>query len=164
MFKGPVGFGKLLSIFMTIIICFTVSVYLMWRVQSTGGPPVFTFVSVLQSFILSSFVSYTCSELVPVFNWGMKLVGALHVKNRIGTHVIISVVLGTCFAIMILFMCSLINNMVANGLSGSWDFFIENFVKGVWGIIIGLVLVFLIPVQKLCAKISGFDPAAVPEP
>ncbi|MCL2783786.1 MAG: hypothetical protein FWD80_07470 [Propionibacteriaceae bacterium] len=147
---------------MSIIICFTVSLFLMYRVQHLDGLPVYHPINVLQSTILSTFVSYAISELVPLVDWGMKLVKALHIKSRILGHVILSVVLGTGFAFMILFVCAIINNMVASGISGSWSFFIFHFLRGVWPIVIGLVLVFLIPVQMLSIKISGFDPEAEP--
>lgn len=165
MFKGPAGFSKIMSIIMTIIICFTVSLYLMYRVQQLGIAPVYHPINVLQATIVSCFVSYAVAELVPAADWAGKLIAALHIKNRVVAHLIMSFILGTCFAFLILFICAIINNIVAVGIGGAWSFFIFHFLRGVWAIVFGLVLVFLIPVQAFAVKVSGFDPtAAAPAP
>jgi hypothetical protein len=164
MLKGPGGFQKIVNGSMNIAIGICMSIAILAIMQSQpefAGVSLFTPIAVLQSVVLSFCVGYTGGDLVPAMVWGQRLVGALRIKNRIGIHIVTSVVLGTCMAVVITFVCAFINNIVAQGMAGVIGFFLS-FIPIIIGIAVLIVLILLAPVMKMASTISGFDPMQAP--
>jgi hypothetical protein len=146
---------------MNVVMCLGLSIYVLMMLQDRpefAGVPVFTPIALVQSFVASLVVGYTCGDLIPVFNWGQKLTAVLGIKNRVGVYIIENIVLGFCFATAITFVLSFINNIVSQGMAGVFGFFVT-YVPGIIVTAIILIMVFRIPLSKLAATISGFDPA-----
>jgi hypothetical protein len=164
MLKGPGGFQKIVNGSMNIAIGICMSVVILAIMQGRpelAGIPVLTPVAVLQSVVLSFCVGYTGGDLVPAMTWGQRLIGVLHIKNRVVMHIITSVVLGTCMAVVITFVCAFINNITTQGMAGVIGFFLS-FIPIIIGIAVLIVLILLAPVMKMASAISGFDPMQAP--
>jgi hypothetical protein len=156
--KNPAGYGKILNLGMNVVMCLGLSIYVLMMLQGQpefAGVPVFTPIALVQSFVASFVVGYTCGDLLPAFSWGQKLTVVLRMRNRVGAYIIENIVLGFCFAIAI----SFINNIVSQGMAGVFGFFVA-YVPGNIVTAIVLIMVFRIPLSKLATTISGFDPAA----
>jgi hypothetical protein len=160
--KGPAGYGKILNLGMNVVICLGLSIYVLMMLQGRPefvGVPVFTPIALVQSFVASFAVGYTCGDLIPAFSWGQKLTVVLRMRNKVGAYIIENIVLGFCFAITITFVISFINNIVSQGMAGVLGFFVA-YVPGIIVVAIVLIMLFRIPLSKLATTISGFDPAA----
>ncbi|HWQ76622.1 MAG TPA: hypothetical protein VN441_15045 [Syntrophomonas sp.] len=158
--RGPQGFGRCVNIGMNVVLCLGISLYVLIFMQSQHpGAPILTPPALLQAFVSSFVVGYTMGDIIPAFTWGGKLVAALRVKNRLAAHFIVSIVLGVCYATSIFLVVSFINNYLTQGMAGVLGFFISLILQIILLAII-LVLVFLLPVQRLAKAVSGFDPVA----
>ena len=154
LFKGPAGFQRIIYIIMNIVIGIVVSLCLMIGVMQV---PV-TADGLLKSVVLSFFIGYTVSDLIPAMNWGNALAAALKVRNPLGAHFISSAVLAFFMGTFILFFCAYINIYDLAGMPGVIGFFISAF----WLVLLAAyvsILVFVPLGGKVATAISGFDPA-----
>lgn len=166
MLKGPAGFGLIMNVTMNLILGLVLSVVVLSIIQGIPGNeelPIFTpisyFVAVIQATIVGVFVG----DLLPALQWGQKLAGAFHIKNKIGAHFITSLVLAFVMATCITFICMFLNNFQTGGMG---------MVVGAWLMIYPpalicaypLVLISLPFVMKMAVSISGFNPAVDPAP
>jgi hypothetical protein len=161
--KGPGGFQKLVNAFMNILLGICMTFFVLARLQNMpqfAGIPIFTPFAVLQSFVLSFVIGYSTGDLLPVFVWGQKLVELLCIKNRVCSHLILSIILGFCFGVSITFITSFINNIATQGMTGVLAFFFM-VSPGIVVMAIVLILIALLPIIKLSSAISGYDPAQV---
>lgn len=161
MLKGPAGFGLIMNVTMNLLLGLVLSVVVLTVIQGAPGNeglPIFTPVSYLVAVIQATIVGVFVGDLLPALQWGQKLVGALHVKNRVGAHFITSLVLAFVMATCITFICMFLNNFQTGGMG---------MVVGAWLMIYPpalvcaypLVLVSLPLVMKMAVSISGFNPA-----
>lgn len=164
--KGPAGFGLIMNMTMNLILGLVLSVVVLSTIQGLPGNeglPIFTpvsfFVGAVQAMIVGVFVG----DLFPALQWGQKLAGALHVKNKVGAHFIVSLVLAFVMATCITFLCMFLNNFQTGGMQmviGGW--------LAIYPVTLGcaypLVLVALPLVMKMATSISGFNPATAHAP
>lgn len=166
MLKGPAGFGLIMNVTMNLILGLVLSVVVLATIQGLPGNeglPIFTpvsyFVAVLQATIVGVFVG----DIFPALQWGQKLAGAFHVKNKVGAHLITSLVLALVMATCITFLCMFLNNFQTGGMPivvGAWLAIYPPALACAYP----LVLVSLPLVMKMATRISGFDPAAMHAP
>ncbi|MDR1603449.1 MAG: hypothetical protein LBS10_01485 [Gracilibacteraceae bacterium] len=163
--KGPAGFQRLTLFGMNLVLCFFISVIMLWVIQSQNpDAPILTPAAVLLSFVTSFVVGYTWADLVPAFNWGLKIAQATGlIKSKIATHIVLSITLGVVMGVGIAFLCSFITNFGTQGWAGVMAFFTA-MLPYILGSAIILVVIFLIPIQAAAKAISGFDPAAAQSP
>lgn len=161
MLKGPAGFGLIMNIVMNLILGLVLSVVVLATIQGLPGNeglPIFTPVSYFAAVVQATIVGVFIGDIFPALQWGQKLAGAFHIKNKVGAHFITSLVLAFVMATCITFVCMFLNNFQTGGMEA---------VVGTWLIIwppalIGaypLVLIALPLVMKMATAISGFNPA-----
>jgi hypothetical protein len=163
--KGPVGFGRIINLGMSVVVASLLTFTMTGIIQSQAPElPIFTLLTILQGLVTSIAVSYILGDLIPAMNWGIVLTRVLHIKNRIGQHFIISITLGLVFGICVLFLMSFINNINSQtGFGGVFGFkavlaFFIAFVPIIVPMAIAAILIFLIPLRRLAVAISGFNP------
>lgn len=159
LFKGPAGFQRIIYIIMNIVIGIVVSLCLMIGVMQVPVTPD----GLLKSVVLSFFIGYTVSDLVPAMNWGNALAAALKVRNQLGAHFISSAVLAFFMGTFILFFCAYINIYDLAGMPGVIGFFISAY----WLVLLAAyvsILIFVPLGGKVATAISGFDPAKGTDP
>lgn len=157
-FKGPEGFERVISLQINLIVGMIVSACILTSLQ--GLPESLDDVSArflpwAQSTILSFFVGFAMTDLLPTMKWSLQLIGHFRIKNAFACHVIKSVVIGSIMGTCILFFCSLINNIVSGGVM---DFFWAQLLVVLAGAV-GTVFVFLKPVTFVARTVTGFDPS-----
>ncbi len=159
LFKGPAGFQRIIYIIMNIVIGIVVSLCLMVAIMHVPITPD----GLLKSVVLSFFIGYTVSDLIPAMKWGNALASALKVRNPLGAHVISSAVLAFFMGTFILFFCSYINIYDLAGMAGVFDFFVSAYGLVLLAAYIS-ILVFVPLGGKVATAISGFDPAKGTDP
>lgn len=154
-FKGPAGFQRIVYIVMNVVIGVVVTLCL--NLLVTHEPIVFA--GFLQSVVLSFFIGYCASDLVPAMAWGQKLAAKLGLVGGVGAHFVSSAVLAFFMGTIILFFCAFINVFAAAGMLAVLGFF-----ASAYGVVLlaayASILVFLPIGMKIARAISGFDPAA----
>ncbi len=161
MLKGPAGFGLIMNVTMNLILGLVLSVVVLTIMQGVPGNeeiPIFTPISYLVAVIQATIVGVFVGDLLPALQWGQKLAGSLHVKNKIGVHFITSFVLAFVMATSITFICMFLNNFQTGGIE---------MVVSAWFLIwlpalicaYPLVLITLPLIMKMASSISGFNPA-----
>ncbi len=159
LFKGPAGFQRIIYIIMNIVIGIVVSLCLMICIMHVPITPD----GLLKSVVLSFFIGYTVSDLIPAMSWGNALVSALKVKNSLVAHFISSAVLAFFMGTFILFFCAYINIYDMAGMSGVFGFFISAYGLVLLAAYIS-ILIFVPLGGKVATAISGFDPAKGSDP
>lgn len=165
--KGPAWYGRWVNCIMNIFMCALLATYVLFTVQNLPGNeglPILTPMSWFVSFIDSFFVGMFIGDWIPAHAWGMKLAGALKIKNRIGQHFVSVAVLCFCMVTCVSFICTFISNVNTIGMEGvisTWTL--------VYPVLLGLgyvlQLITLPLAFKIATAISGSDPAkAAPAP
>lgn len=154
-FKGPAGFQRIIYIIMNVVIGIVVSLCLTAFVMHA---PI-TFPGILQSTVLSFFIGYCCSDLVPAMAWGQALAKKMGVKNGVAVHFISSAVLAFFMGTLILFFCAFVNVFTTAGIAGVLGFFLSAYPLVLLAAYVS-ILVFVPLGSKIAAGITGFDPAA----
>ncbi len=156
-FKGPAGFQRIVYIIMNIVVGVLVTLALNLLVLHAPITPA----GMIQSVVLSFFVGYTVSDLVPAMTWGRMLAAKMGMRDGLGAHLISSVVLAFFMGTFILFFCALINVLTVGGMPAVIGFFISGYPVVLAAAFVAIVL-FVPLAMKVGAAISGFNPAEVP--
>lgn len=157
-FKGPAGFQRIVFVIMNVVVGICVSLALTVVVMGAPIDPV----DLVRSIVLSFFVGYTVSDLVPGMAWGKMLAAKLGFPKGIVNHLISSAVLAFFMGTFILFFCGFINLIMVGGMPGVGGFFLMAYPTVLIVSFIDIV-VFVPPSMKIAAAISGFDPDAASE-
>ena len=164
-FKGPSGFERTVSLQINLIVGMIVSACVLSTVNGVPTTPEALRNMALpwvQSTLLSFFVGFTMTDFLPTMDWGQALVRTLKVRNPVGTHLIISTVIGSIMGTCILVFCSIINNITSGSALVIVSFFLSVYHVVLLGAV-GTVIVFLKPVTAVAQRVSGFSPAAATE-
>ena len=161
--KGPMWYGRIVNFIMNILMCALLSTVVLWTVQNlpgNEGVPIFTPLSWFVAFIDSFFVGMFIGDWIPGYAWGQKVAGALKLKG-LPNYIVSIAVLCFCMVTCISFICTFISNVQSIGMAGVIDSWLMVYptLLGL-GYILQLCTVWL--AFKIAAKISGFDPAALP--
>ena len=167
MLKGPAGFGLIMNVTMNLILGLVLSVVVLMVIQGAPGNeglPIFTPVSYFVAVVQATIVGVFIGDIFPALQWGQKLAGALHIKNKVGAHFVTCLVLAFVMATCITFVCMFLNNFQTGGMG---------MVVGAWLMIYPPALICAYPivlaslplVMAMATRISGFDPRvdAAPE-
>lgn len=166
MLKGPAGFGLMMNVTMNLILGLVLTAVILMTIQNLPGNealPILTPASYFAGVVQAAIVGVFVGDLLPALQWGQKLAGALHVKNKVGAHFIASLVLAFVMATCISFICMFLNNFQTGGIG---------MVVGMWLMIYPIALVCAYPivlitlplVMKAAVSISDFDPAKAHAP
>lgn len=161
MFKGPMGFARIVNIVMNVLLCAALNLYVLWYNQQLLGPeiPVLTPLSFFVSFAQSMFVGIVLGDLIPGFAWGHMVAAKLGIKNPTAAYVVACCVHAIILVSCISFICTWLASVQTAGMAGVLSGWIA-----VWPVVVPLGAVILIafmnPVMKWASKSSGFDPAA----
>lgn len=165
-FKGPGGFGRIVNGAMNIVMCAILSIYVLWTVQNIPGNealPVLTPLSFFVSFVTSFCVGEFIGDHIPALAWGQKLAAALHVKSKVGVHLISVAILAFVMITSISYICTWINNVQISGWDGTFAAWIMVYpFLLACGYVVELIMLPLS--MKMAAAISGFDPSKAPSP
>jgi hypothetical protein len=148
---------------MNLVIGLTISLVVLGGMQAesaNSGLAILTPAAVVQTALLSFFVGFCFTDLVPALDWGMRLATLLRLRNYLAVHIVRSAVLGLCMASAITFFCSLINNLAGDGMVGVFGFFLAWYPK-IIGLAVLCIFVLFVPCSRLAARVSGFNPNAV---
>lgn len=159
--KGPIGFQRMTSLFMNVFIGVVLGCVFLFLSHDVGAMNMDEIVRAFcQSLIMSIPVGYAVGDFLPTMAWGQKLASTLHADGKFSSHFVVSLTLAVVNVTVILTVCMFIALLANVGVAE-----VLNVIAALWAPAVGFgfVAIFaLLPVaQRMAARISGFDPAAV---
>lgn len=151
--KGPAGFAIILNALMNVLLGVGIGLIVL-GIQGAITP------LALFNSLLCSFVSgFTIGSLIPCMTWAQAIARVLHAKGAV-SYVITAAFLGAFMGLFIGLVSGYIS-VSAMGFGAVLGFY-SMFLPVIIGSAAVLVVIFLAPMQKIAASISGFDPTSAP--
>ncbi len=159
--KSAQNYATFVNIVMNILLGLVISIAVLIY-MGTILPVPFSVDAVIGSTVSSFFVGFTVGTLLPIMDWAFAIIKAFKVKSSFIQYLITAVTLGVCMG-----GCITCGNAIISQIGiGGWAA-VGGFIAGfLWFIVlcaIVLVVLFLKPVQIIASKVTGFDPAAMPQ-